>query len=102
MSQTVTEQSDRFEIRVDDTVAGFTQFVDRDGQRIIFHTEVDEAFSGQGLGGTLVGQALDRTREAGLRVVPVCPYVEKYIGKHEEYADIADPVTDEARAAVPR
>lgn len=83
----VTQASDRFEISVDGTVAGFTQFVERDGRRIFFHTEVGKEYGGLGLGGTLVGQALTDTIEAGLTVVPVCPFVKKYAEKHPELAE---------------
>ena len=84
---------DRFEIAVDGSAAGLARFVDADGQRIFFHTEVDDAYAGQGLAGALVGAALDATRAEGLRIVPVCPYVKKYVAKHTDYADIVDPVT---------
>jgi hypothetical protein len=30
----------------------------------------------------------------------VCPYVKRYVGRHEEYADLVDPVTPDAVAAV--
>jgi predicted GNAT family acetyltransferase len=100
MSTDVTLAGDRFEISVDGVRAGLTQFVDTDGQRIFFHTEVGDEFEGQGLAGELVSGALDATREAGLRVVPVCPYVKRYVGRHEEYADLVDPVTPDAVAAV--
>lgn len=100
MSTDVTLAGDRFEISVDGVRAGLTQFVDRDGQRIFFHTEVGDEFEGQGLAGELVSGALDATRKAGLRVVPVCPYVKRYVGRHEEYVDLVDPVTPDAVAAV--
>ena len=77
--------------------AGFTEFLDRDGQRIFPHTEVDEKFEGRGLGTILVRQALEATRDAGLRIVPVCPMVAAFIDKNTEFGDIADPVTDEAK-----
>ncbi len=93
----VTQQSDRFTISVDGEQAGFTEFLDRDGQRIFPHTEVDENFEGRGLGTILVGQALEATRDAGLRIVPVCPMVAAFIDKNTEFGDIADPVTDEAK-----
>ena len=86
MTTDVTLHGDRFEISVDGTRAGLTQFVDTDGQRIFFHTELGDEYAGQGLGGELVARALDATRETGLRVVPVCPYVKRFLGKHEEYA----------------
>lgn len=96
------QDPDRFEISVDGTVAGFTQFVDAGDQRIFFHTKIDEAFGGRGLAGTAVGEALDRTREDGLRIVAVCPYVSRYLEKHPGYEDITDPVTDEALALAGR
>jgi predicted GNAT family acetyltransferase len=100
MTTDVTLNGDRFEISVDGVRAGLAQFVDTDGQRIFFHTEVGDEFEGQGLAGELVSGALDATRAAGLRVVPVCPYVKRYVGRHEEYADLVDPVTHDAVAAV--
>lgn len=100
MTTDVTLAGDRFEISVDGTRAGLTQFVDSGAQRIFFHTEVGDEYAGQGLAVELVTHALDATREAGLRVVPVCPYVKRFVGKHEEYADLVDPVTPAALATV--
>lgn len=100
MTTDVTLAGDRFEIAVDGTRAGLTQFVDSDGQRIFFHTEVSDEYAGQGLAVELVTQALDATRASGLRVVPVCPYVKRFVEKHQEYADLVDPVTPAALATV--
>ena len=72
---TVSKESDRFTISVDGTQAGFTEFADRDGRRIFPHTEVYDAFQGRGLATILIGEALQQTRDAGLRIVPVCPMV---------------------------
>lgn len=79
----------RFQITVDGNVAGFAQFADEGDERVFFHTVIDEAFSGQGLAGKVVSAALDQTREAGKRVVALCPFVKGYIEKHPEYADLA-------------
>ncbi|MGW5028548.1 GNAT family N-acetyltransferase, partial [Streptomyces albidoflavus] len=43
----------------------------------------------------LVTHALTDVRDNGGRIVPVCPYVKKFLTKHEEFADLADPVTPE-------
>jgi predicted GNAT family acetyltransferase len=83
----------RYEILVDGTRAGLTAYRDRGEQRVFFHTEVDDAYAGQGLASQLVRQALTDVREAGKRIVPVCPYVAKFVQRHEEFADITDPVT---------
>ncbi|MGY3334314.1 putative GNAT family acetyltransferase [Streptomyces filamentosus] len=85
----------RYEILVDEQRAGLTAYRDREDRRVFFHTEVDDAYAGQGLASVLVAQALDDVRAAGMRIVPVCPYVAKFLKKHEEYADITDPVTPE-------
>ncbi|BBX19355.1 GNAT family N-acetyltransferase [Mycolicibacterium duvalii] len=93
----VTAEADRFTISVDGQRAGFTEYVDRDGQRIFPHTEIDDQFSGRGLGSLLVAGALEQTRDAGLRVVAVCSMVAGYIDKHPEFKDITDPVTDDVK-----
>jgi predicted GNAT family acetyltransferase len=83
----------RYEILVDGRRAGLTAYRDRGEQRVFFHTEVDDAFAGQGLAAQLVQQALVDVRQSGKRIVPVCPYVAKFLKKHAEFADITDPVT---------
>ena len=78
----------RFEIRVGDEIAGFAEYRLR-GDRIVFtHTEIADAFEGHGLGSALAHGALDEARARGLRVVPRCPFIKKYIEEHEEYAEL--------------
>ncbi|MEU1299228.1 GNAT family N-acetyltransferase [Streptomyces shenzhenensis] len=96
---TVVERVDadhRYEILVDGRRAGLTAYRDLGMQRVFFHTEIDEAFAGQGLGLQLVQQALADVRASGMRIVPVCPYVAKFLKRHDEFADITDPVTPDA------
>lgn len=95
---TVTQESDRFVITVDGQRAGFTEIADRDGQRIFPHTEVDDAFQGRGLATILIGEALQQTRAAGLRIVPICEMVAGYVNKHPELASDVDPVSDDVEA----
>ncbi|HET6684965.1 MAG TPA: GNAT family N-acetyltransferase [Jiangellaceae bacterium] len=52
------------------------------------HTEVAEAAEGRGVGSALAQTFLEDTRSAGLRVVPLCPFVRGWIEKHPEYADL--------------
>ncbi|MFF5286905.1 GNAT family N-acetyltransferase [Streptomyces sp. NPDC013171] len=85
----------RYEILVDGERAGLTAYRDRDDRRVFFHTEVDEAYAGRGLASILIEQALTDVRASGMRIVPVCPYVAKFLKKHDEFADITDPVTPE-------
>ncbi|MGW3988806.1 GNAT family N-acetyltransferase [Streptomyces sp. NPDC004830] len=87
------DERQRYEILVDGRRAGLTAYRDRGEQRIFFHTEIDDAFAGRGLASELVGRALADVRASGKRIVPVCPYVAKYLKKHEEFTDLTDPVT---------
>ena len=88
---TVCKESDRFNIAVDGQTAGFTEIVDSDGRRTFPHTEVDDAFQGRGLATILIGEALQQTRDAGLRIVPVCPMVADFVKKHHEFDAVVDP-----------
>ncbi len=51
---------------------------------------MDDAFQGRGLATILIGEALQQTRDAGLRIVPVCPMVAAYVKKHPEFDDVVD------------
>lgn len=82
-------EAQRFEAVDDDgTVAGFAAY-HRSPDRVVFtHTEVGDAFEGRGVGSLLVRAALDSVRDEGLQVVAQCPFVESWIERHPEYADL--------------
>lgn len=78
----------RYEIVRDDRVLGYAAY-QRTDQLIVFtHTEVDPALAGQGVGGQLVRGALDHVRTLGLPVLPICPFVQGWMARHEEYLDL--------------
>lgn len=97
---TQAPELNRYEVSVDGELAGFTAYLDRDEQRIFYHTEIDKEFSGRGLAGVLVARALADSKAAGRRIVPVCPYVARWVKEHHDVDDVLDPVTKEALAAV--
>ncbi|MDH6223426.1 redox-sensitive bicupin YhaK (pirin superfamily)/predicted GNAT family acetyltransferase [Streptomyces sp. MJP52] len=88
----------RYEILVEGTVAGFTEFRDHGAQRVFFHTVVEDAYAGRGLASVLVREALNHVRTSGMRLVPICPYVAKYLTKHDGFRDITDEDTREIRS----
>ena len=94
---TVTQESDRFSISVDGQKVGFVEFADRDGQRVFTHTEVLDEFGGRGLATILVDEALTESRDAGLRIVAVCPLVVAFVKKHHEFDDVVDPVNSDVK-----
>ena len=64
-----------------------------DGNRLfLLHTEVPEAFRGQGVGGGLVEAALEKARAARLTIVPWCPYARRWLKEHPDR--IADVTVD--------
>ena len=97
MAPVVTDNPDehRFEIHVDDRLAGFADYRLREGAIAFLHTEVDEDFEGEGLGSTLARAALDSAAERGLDVIPYCPFIAEYIQRHE---DLVPLVPEERRA----
>ena len=93
----ITDNPDqhRYEIRVDDELAGFVQYRRRPGLIAFIHTEIDQRFEGQGLGSELIRGALDAARSEGIAVLPFCPFVNSFIERHPEYASL---VPDEFRS----
>ena len=87
---TVTRNDElgRFEATVDGELAGFSEFSLGESRIEFTHTVVNDAFEGQGVGSTLVGEALDQVRAEGLDVVASCEFVHSYIERHQEYADL--------------
>lgn len=96
----------RYELLDGGTVIGTAHWMPFEGpegpQRIFYHTTVDEAYGGQGLGSALAREALDDTTAAGLPVVPVCPYIKKWLAEHPDHPADRAPVQPEHLAAVPR
>ena len=79
----------RFELATDAGPALLTYL--RHGSVIeMMHTEVPEAFEGQGFGATLAEAALDFARREGATVIPSCPFVAAYIDRHPDFADLLE------------
>lgn len=77
----------RFELAVDGHLA-ISEYT-RDGNVITFtHTEVPSQLAGRGIASQLISGALNQVRSAGLKVVARCEFVNGYIAKHSEYADL--------------
>ncbi|GAB4584135.1 GNAT family N-acetyltransferase [Nocardia sp. IFM 10818] len=100
VTQVTDAQPQHYAIHVDGERAGLTAYLDKDGQRIFFHTEIGDRFAGRGLASKLIAAALADTRAAGLRIVPICPFVAGYLEKHHDFDDLVDQVTPQAIAAV--
>jgi predicted GNAT family acetyltransferase len=79
----------RYEAVDDGVVIGFAVYQLTDEMIVFTHTEVDPAFEGRGIGSLLARAALDDVRVTGeRRVLPLCPFIKAWIGRHREYVDL--------------
>ena len=86
-----TPEKHRYEIVEDGAVAGFAEYQEVRGDRIVFtHTEIDPRFEGQGLGSKLIAFALEDARDRNQWIVPICPFVARYVHRHPEFVPQLD------------
>ncbi|CAN5384579.1 GNAT family N-acetyltransferase [soil metagenome] len=92
MTIAVTDNTElsRYEIHIDGALAGIEDYRIDGGTITLIHTEIFEAFAGQGLAGKLVAAVLDHARARGLRAKPRCRYAKGWVARHPEYDDIVD------------
>nr|WP_206072404.1 GNAT family N-acetyltransferase [Antrihabitans stalactiti] len=72
-------QQSRFEIYLDDTLAGYAEYNETPGVRNFNHTLTYPQFRGHGLAAQVVEYALDSSRADGFEIVPTCWYVNDFI-----------------------
>ena len=78
--------SQRYEARLGDQVVGFAEYRRVDGRLVFFHTEVDPAFEGRGIGSRLAGAVLEDGIARGERITVKCPFLGAYLKRHPELA----------------
>lgn len=95
MSDDITVRDDpaahRFRIALDGRDVGFAAYRREPGRVVFTHTEIDDAAEGHGLGGRLARAALDQVAARGEQVVPLCPFIAAWIGRHPDYIDLVVP-----------
>lgn len=55
---------------------------------IIDHTEVNPEFRGKSVGNLMVQAAVTFAREAGIKIIPLCPFAKSVFDKTPEYRDV--------------
>lgn len=83
--QQVTEG--RFEIEENGRIAFLEYSLAGNVLRLI-HTEVPQELQGKGIASELAKSALDWAREHGKKVDVICEFVDAYLKRHAEYADL--------------
>ena len=88
MSEVVDNRArHRFELEVEGETA-FAEYRRERHEHASPTRSCREALDGRGIGSRLVHDALEQVRAEGLKVVPLCPFVEAYIDKHPEEQDL--------------
>jgi predicted GNAT family acetyltransferase len=94
------EAAHRFEIYSAGQLAAFTRYRREEPATFAFtHTETIPAYAGHGVGSALVAEVMVRMRAGGYSVLPYCPFLNAYLRKHPEDADLV-PAAERRRFGV--
>ncbi len=77
----------RFEM-IQDGQLTTLDYAREEGVMTLLTIAVPPALQGRGLAAGLLRAVLDRLRKQGLKVVPVCSYVQIFFRRHPDYADL--------------
>lgn len=80
-----------YELRIDGELIGHINYRDDGNRRVVLHTVIDDAHTGQGLGSKLIVATLEDVRAKGLRFVALCSMAAGYVAKHRDFDDVVDP-----------
>jgi predicted GNAT family acetyltransferase len=66
----------------------FANYRVENGVLYIDYVEAPVALRGTGAAGALMQQVMDKARQDGRKVVPICGYAASWIRRHPEYDDL--------------
>ncbi|NDV58142.1 GNAT family N-acetyltransferase [Bacteroides sp. 519] len=78
----------QYEFHINRHVPLIEYIVNKDGNICLTHTEVPTALGGKGVGTQLVEKTLEEIGNRGFKVIPICPFVAKYIKKNPMWKSI--------------
>jgi predicted GNAT family acetyltransferase len=72
-----------------DTEAGRISYIYAGKTRMILdHTEVNELYSGQGIGKKILMKIVDFARAKKIEIIPLCPFAKSVFDKTESIRDV--------------
>lgn len=83
-----TGSKGRYVLRAEGAEAEMTFSKAGEHMIIIDHTQVPDAFRGQGAGLRLVTRAVEDARVSGKKIIPLCPFANAQFKRHPEWADV--------------
>ncbi len=87
---TINDALQHLELEVEGSVA-FIEFKLSHGKLFLIHTEVPHELEGKGAGSAIVQKALQFAKDNNYKIIPICPFVQRYLAKHKEWNDIVAP-----------
>lgn len=83
-------EKERYEVLIaeDGTMVSLVTYQRSKSWMALLHTEVQAGFEGQGIGSHAVKLVFDDARANGLKVVPKCPFILRWLERHPEQHDI--------------
>ena len=88
LSVTHDPDRQRYELLSGDDVVGHIDYRQQGETLALFHTEIEPALRGRGLGARLVAGALADIRSRDLHVQPLCWFVREYIERNADERDL--------------
>ncbi len=81
----------QYELQVGDPRPRLKYAITPGGEIELLYTHVPVSLAGRGLGSTLLELAFEGIDRRGLRVVPRCPFVMRYINNHPKWQRLTRP-----------
>lgn len=78
------EVDNQYEFHIETFIAKI-EYIRKGNKIYLTHTEVPAELGGQGIASDLVKKVLADIQQNDLKVVPLCPFVDKYIKRHPEW-----------------
>lgn len=82
------KEKHQYEFHIGNLTPRIEYLKNNSGEIFLTHTEVPAKLEGKGIGSLLVRDVLDDIEKNGLRLVPLCPFVARYIYLHPEWKRI--------------
>lgn len=80
------QQAKQFQFQLEQGAIARIEYIKTKDDRIyLTHTEVPQAYAGQGIGSKLIGQTLQYIKDQGWSLIPLCPFVAKYLQRHPQW-----------------
>lgn len=87
---TRNDDENRYELTIDDHIAGYSEFSFDGDDLVVLHTETLPGYQDRGVASILTERLLSDARESGQHIIVKCEFVRGYLQKHPEWNDVVD------------